>query len=103
MSKLFWGALIGAAATVAFYKLNEQGAFDGMYEEANRLMNRTRNKARDVWEHTQEEVEYLAARARQQAEHLEEIARQKANRVADAIEETGEKVADKIRARAAKA
>ncbi len=103
MSKVLWGALIGAAATVAFYKLNEQGVFDGVYEEADRLMNRTRNKAKEAWEYTQDEIEYLAARARRKADHLEEIARQKANQVADTIEETGEKVAGKIRTRAAKA
>jgi vacuolar-type H+-ATPase subunit H len=103
MSKVLWGAVLGAAATVLFYKLNEQGAFDGVYEEANRFMSKTRNRVREAWEYTREEIEYLAAKARQEAEYFEEVARQKANQVADAIEGTGEKVADKIRTKAAKA
>ncbi len=101
MSKVLWGAVIGAAAAVAFYKLNERGAFDCVYEEANRWANKTRNKAREVWEYTQEEIEYLADRAREKADYFEEIARQRANQVADKIEDTGEKVAGRIRAKAA--
>jgi hypothetical protein len=100
MTKVFWGALLGAAATVAFYKLNERGVFDGVYDEANRFMDRTRQRARQAWEYTQEEIEYLAGMAREKAEYYEQIARQKAVQVADAIEETGEKVAGRIRAKA---
>lgn len=100
MGKMFWGVLLGAAAATAFYKLNEQGKFDGLYDEANKFMARGKRRAKEAWEYTQDEAEYLAERARKKAEHLEQVAKEKANVLADKIEETGECVANKIREKA---
>ncbi|MDR0954783.1 MAG: hypothetical protein LBM20_05310 [Rikenellaceae bacterium] len=101
MGKMFWGAVLGAAVALTVYKLHERGAFDSVYDEADKLVDKTKRRAGEAWQYTQEEAAHLAEKAREKAEYYERIAKENANRFADKIEETGETVAGMIREKAA--
>ncbi|MCD8186541.1 MAG: hypothetical protein LUD68_08920 [Rikenellaceae bacterium] len=100
MKKVLFGAILGAAAATVLMKMNEQGKFDCLYDEANKLIDKTKRNAKRAVEYTQEEAQYLAEKARAKADHYEKMAREKANQFADKVEQADEKVADKIRGKA---
>ena len=87
MKKVLFGAILGAAATAIIIKMNDEGKFDGLYENANRLIDKTKARARETWEYTQDEAEYMAEKARQKADYYERIARERAAMAARKVEE----------------
>lgn len=101
MKKVLFGAILGAAATAIVIKMNEEGRFDGLYESANRLIDRTKAKVRETWEYTREEAEFLAAEAREKAEYYERMALDKAASAARKVEEISEVFADRLEEKSA--
>mgnify|MGYP000915926753 CR=1 FL=1 len=72
MKKLLIGAAVGIGVSYALYKLYEQGKFDGLCEDANRLALKAKKDFKNAVDTGKNQAEYLKDRISQEVQNGKE-------------------------------
>jgi len=72
MKKILLGIVAGSALAYLAYRLAEEGKFDGLCDDANRIMGRTKKKIKDGIDMSVNQAEYLKDRAKYKTDYIKE-------------------------------
>lgn len=72
MKKILLGIVAGSALAYLAYRLAEEGKFDGLCDDANRILGKTKKRIKDGIDVSMNQAEYLKGRARYKTEYIKD-------------------------------